>query len=292
MASPPFAPATTLPNDNDIVSQYPTVERTFRDVMTSFIETDHDATTGGHSKLTMTGQASNPAFTGSQVGVWAHTNGTFGTTVGPGDPEEFGVPLGTVLPTFRPTAPGGYLFCFGQTISRSSYSRLWIALGSPNTGDGATTFTMPDLRGRTLFGKDDMGGSAALRLNTADGGLDGLTLGAEGGIQDITLDTPMIPSHSHASPTLHDAQHGHFTFNADSSSISLGVGAATRPTPVRNTGDFNNYIISGSATVPTLGATSTSLSGVTIDATTGSTGSSLPHKNIPPALVCNWIMKF
>lgn len=276
MASAPFSPATTTPQDNDIVSQYPAAERTFRDVITSFIETDHDATTGGHNKVTLVAQGSSPSFTGTNSGLWAIADGSFRSVLGSGTVEEFGVPVGTLLPTFRTTAAAGYLLCYGQDISRTTYSRLWVALGSPNTGNGTTTFTMPDLRGRTLFGKDDMGGSAASRLTTAAGNLDGATLGAAGGSQSVTLDTTMIPSHPHTSPALTDPGHIHavstgtlYTQGGNQAGLSFGGGIYFSPATV-----------------------STATTGITLAANTGNTGGGAAHFNIPPALVCNWIMKY
>jgi hypothetical protein len=64
-------------------------------------------------------------------------------------------------------APAGYLLAFGQAISRTAFVGLFTVLGTTyGTGDGTTTFNLPDLRGRVVAGKDDMGGSAASRLST------------------------------------------------------------------------------------------------------------------------------
>ena len=49
-----------------------------------------------------------------------------------------------------------------------------------------TTFNLPDLRGRVIAGKDDMGTTSADRL-TNDRGLDGDTPGATGGAETHTL---------------------------------------------------------------------------------------------------------
>lgn len=273
MASPPFAPATTVPADNDIVSQYPAVERTFRDVVTSFIEVDHDATSGGHNKLTMIEQGSDPVFTGSQVGIWAKTDGSFRTVIGAGTQEEFGVFVGALVPTFRATAPGGYLFCYGQAVSRTTYSRLWIALGSPNTGDGSTTWTMPDLRGRTVFGKDDMGGSAASRLTTAGGGLDGVTLGAAGGAQSEVIAQANLP-------------------NVNFVNSGITIAAPTGTAPISSSGGTvsagGTPVMFGTGTTPlTLGAPAVSAQGVSAS---GGSGTALPV--VPPALVVNWVIKY
>jgi len=84
--------------------------------------------------------------------------------------------------------PAGWYVCYGQTRPRTD--PLWLATGAVNAaywvwgnGDGSTTYTLPDFRGRTLFGKDNMGGSAANRLTAAVSGVTGTTLGAVGGDQ-------------------------------------------------------------------------------------------------------------
>jgi microcystin-dependent protein len=65
---------------------------------------------------------------------------------------------------------------------------------SYGAGDGSTTFNLPDLRGRTIAGKDDMGGVSANRLTNQSGGLDGDTLGAAGGAETHTLTVPELPN--------------------------------------------------------------------------------------------------
>ena len=95
-------------------------------------------------------------------------------------------------------APEGYLLCYGQAISRTTYSRLFSAIGTTyGVGDGSTTFNIPDARGRVIAGKDNMGGSSANRLTNQSGGLNGDTLGAVGGAETHTLATTEIPAHSH-----------------------------------------------------------------------------------------------
>lgn len=107
-------------------------------------------------------------------------------------------PTGVVLPFAGASAPTGWLLCYGQTVSRTTYADLFAALGTTyGTGDGSTTFGLPDLRGRVAGGKDNMGGSAASRLTTGGAGVDGATLGAAGGAQTHTLTTGQLPSHTH-----------------------------------------------------------------------------------------------
>lgn len=65
-------------------------------------------------------------------------------------------PPGAVLPFARSAAPTGWLKANGALVSRSTYSRLFSAIGTAfGAGDGSTTFALPDLRGEFLRGWDD-----------------------------------------------------------------------------------------------------------------------------------------
>lgn len=102
---------------------------------------------------------------------------------------------GVVLPYAGTTAPLGWLLCHGQAVSRTTFASLFGITGTAyGTGDGSTTFNVPDLRGRIPGGKDNMGGSAASRLTTAGSGVDGATLGAAGGAQNHTLTNAQLPT--------------------------------------------------------------------------------------------------
>lgn len=104
-------------------------------------------------------------------------------------------PAGVVLPFAGSTAPTGWLLCFGQAVSRTTFASLFTALGTTyGAGDGSTTFALPDLRGRVAAGEDDMGGTAANRLTTAGSGVNGLALGATGGAQTHTLTNAQLPT--------------------------------------------------------------------------------------------------
>lgn len=65
------------------------------------------------------------------------------------------IPTGSVLATARSSAPTGFLLCQGQAVSRTTYAVLFAAIGTTfGSGDGATTFNLPDLRGRAPVGVD------------------------------------------------------------------------------------------------------------------------------------------
>jgi microcystin-dependent protein len=165
---------------------------------------------------------------------------------------------GMLMPYAGSSAPSGWLLCYGQAISRTTYADLFTAIGTTyGSGDGSTTFNIPDFRGRAAFGKDDMGGSAASRLTTAGSGVDGSTLGTGGGSQ-------LTQQHTH---TVTDPGHNH-TYNTKSS------------TAIQSGSTVECWIGDYTAT------TGTATTGIT-NANYGS-GSS---QNVPPALVINYMIK-
>lgn len=65
-------------------------------------------------------------------------------------------PAGMVVPFARTTAPAGWLKCNGVAVSRTTYARLFAAIGTTfGSGDGSTTFNLPELRGEFVRGLDD-----------------------------------------------------------------------------------------------------------------------------------------
>lgn len=57
------------------------------------------------------------------------------------------LPAGVTVPYAGATSPTGWLLCNGQAVSRTSYPRLFAAIGTTyGQGDGSTTFNVPDLR--------------------------------------------------------------------------------------------------------------------------------------------------
>lgn len=83
-------------------------------------------------------------------------------------------------------APRGWSFCDGQLLAISSHSALFSLLGTTYGGDGRTTFALPDLRGRVA-------------IHPGRGpGLSDYRWGTKGGVEQVTLTTPQIPSHNHS----------------------------------------------------------------------------------------------
>ncbi len=66
------------------------------------------------------------------------------------------VPTGCLSAFAGTTIPDGWLLCNGAKVSRTTYSALFAVIGTSwGTGDGSTTFTLPDLSGRFLEGTID-----------------------------------------------------------------------------------------------------------------------------------------
>lgn len=77
--------------------------------------------------------------------------------------QSASAPVGSILPVGLSAAPQGYLLCDGTAVSRSRYTRLFQAIGTTfGTGDGSTTFSLPDLRQRFPLGKAASGTGSTL----------------------------------------------------------------------------------------------------------------------------------
>jgi len=162
------------------------------------------------------------------------------------------VPSGVVVPFAGSAAPTGWLLCYGHAVSRTTYAALFTAVGTTfGSGDGSTTFNLPDLRGRAPFGVDNMGGTAANRITSGGSGISGTTLGGAGGAETVTLTQAQMPSHSH-------------TYTAAGPSDTSANGQ-----PQGGISDFDNYS----------------------NYSTSSIGGGDAHNNMPPALVLNYIIK-
>jgi len=106
------------------------------------------------------------------------------------------VPTGTILDFAGPTPPSGYLVCNGQAVSRTTYAALFAAIGGYwGTGDGSTTFNLPDLRRRNTI---HAGGTAVAGPGSA--------LGSLGGAETTALGATHLPSHLHS---INDQIHAH-----------------------------------------------------------------------------------
>lgn len=83
------------------------------------------------------------------------------------------IPVGSVILCARPAAPTGFLICAGQAVSRTAFAALFGVIGTIyGAGDGASTFNLPDLRGRTAYGPDSGTGRNVVNGALGQGGGD------------------------------------------------------------------------------------------------------------------------
>lgn len=96
------------------------------------------------------------------------------------------VQAGDIKFTARTTAPAGWLVANGAAISRTTYAVLFAAIGTAfGTGDGSTTFGLPDLRERVPVGAS--AGSAEFG-----------TVGATYGEKKHQITIPEMAAHTHS----------------------------------------------------------------------------------------------
>lgn len=83
------------------------------------------------------------------------TLGTVDDTAGTFLPSSGGVPSGAIQVFAMSTPPTGWLSCDGSAVSRTTYATLYGLIGTLyGSGDGSTTFNLPDLRGEFIRGWD------------------------------------------------------------------------------------------------------------------------------------------
>lgn len=120
----------------------------------------------------------------------SNLNVTNNVTLPPGALPS-GIPTGSLMPYAGSSAPTDWLLCDGSAVSRTTYVDLFTVIGTVyGSGDGFSTFNIPDMRGRTPFGVDN--GAGRVTSNN--------TLGQSSGSQSHTLSVSEIPSHSHSLP--------------------------------------------------------------------------------------------
>ncbi|MCB1175055.1 MAG: tail fiber protein [Leptospiraceae bacterium] len=89
---------------------------------------------------------------------------------------------GMIIAYGASSAPAGWLLCDGSTVSRTTYASLFAIIGTGfGSGDGSTTFHLPDLRGRFLRGANAGSGrdpDAAARTAMNAGGNSGDNVGS------------------------------------------------------------------------------------------------------------------
>lgn len=145
-----------------------------------------------------------------------------------------------------------YAICDGSAISSSVYPVFAALFGT----------TLPDARGRSRFALD--GGAG--RISSAATGFSGSSVGASGGGQATTLRSSMLPN----TIPYNDPTHTHSIFGGNSATGGTGGPSASGSTVFSN-GPFAQL-------------TSNSV-GITINPSSGATGTDTPFTNLPPAYI-------
>lgn len=157
-------------------------------------------------------------------------------------------------------APKYYMLCNGQLLSIAQNTALFSVLGTTYGGDGQTTFSLPDLRGRAPVGPGH------------GPGLRNYTLGERGGVESVTLIATQMPAHNHGFRASTNAGTG----NTPSGGALLGVPPAIGTGPSAE--PVNIYTGDSGA--------STMMSPVNILPA----GNSQPHENMQPYSAINFVI--
>lgn len=115
------------------------------------------------------------------------------------------VPVGAVLPFYGSRPPKNWLLCYGQEVSRTEYKALFDVIGtSSGSGNGSTTFNVPDLKGKVIYGQ---------------GSTDALVTGSTVGETHHTLTVNEMPSHGH---DIVDSNNQNSNWRAGKANIDIG----------------------------------------------------------------------
>lgn len=167
------------------------------------------------------------------------------------------------------TDPNGWFVCDGRSLSTTIYPDLFSVIGYRYGGTGSS-FNLPNLFGRSVFGVDNMGGATSGRVSDEGANILGSALGA----REHILNKDQTPLVSHTHVTLG-------SFSVPTGPNRYGNNSALYTGKPRK--DFNTS--SGGCSHTLTLNISTSTPAASIPATS-------PHPNLPPFLVLNWIIKY
>lgn len=215
------------------------------------------------------------------IATYNNTDGAFYLHGFFGSP--YNIPLGAGIDFWGSTAPNSsFAFPYGQAISRTTYAALFALVGTAyGSGDGSTTFNLPDKRGRISVALDTMGGAASGRVTLASGGIDGTTIGAIGGGQTYTMQRSDLPN---VSPTFTGSA-GTVNVTGNQSNIIQGApligGVAGASGPAQAPENTSQITPTASGTFTPSGTIQSLNGGVTQAA----------MKTMPPAIVVPYLIR-
>jgi len=218
----------------------------------------------GNLAVTGTGTISGNVYPGS-----AGQNTQVMSTNGAGTLSWATVPPpGSVLSFAGTSMPVGYFLCDGSAKSRTTYSALFAVIGTTfGSGDGSTTFNVPDARSRQTVGVGVIG-----------------ALGATGGASTATLAVGNLPAHTHA---ITDPGHKHWMSGAPRDDNNFS-GGGTNGQMYGTVADASSY----SADDPNYSYGRNVKSSTTGITGTQSTGSGTSFSIRDPYIALNMIIKY
>jgi len=119
--------------------------------------------------------------------------------------------VGAIKPWTKTTAPDGYLLCNGAAVSRSTYADLFAVISTTyGSGDGSTTFNVPQLQGKMPQGYDgntyNLAGTGGANTITvavtnnqavSSNTTNNQSVTVTGNISNTSLTTAQLASHRH-----------------------------------------------------------------------------------------------
>lgn len=186
-------------------------------------------------------------YTDNNLYKCIQANGASSTVVAPTDSTYWSqlhtdtdlpdpIPTGVILTFGGSTVPEGFLLCNGAAISRTTYAKLFAAIGTLyGAGDGATTFNLPDMRDKFAEG------SGTYTVGTAvEAGLPNITGEFTGSASNIISGAFSLVSASTGYLRLETSYSDCriYSFNASRSSSIYGNSTTVQPNSL-----IFNYII-------------------------------------------------
>lgn len=108
------------------------------------------------------------------------------------------------MPYAGATSPEGWLLCDGTAINRTTYANLFALIGTTyGSGNGTTTFNVPDMRSRMPIGAG------------AGTGLTSRALAATGGAESVAIASGNLPLHQHTIAHTHGVTIASAAFTSD-----------------------------------------------------------------------------
>lgn len=143
------------------------------------------------------------------------------------------LPVGSYIQFAGSQAPDGFLVCNGGEISRTTYSKLFAVIGTTyGSGDGSTTFNLPNLIDRFLQGSETSGTVKNAGLPNITGDVGGSSYGSGviqmGGSGAFATDAPGSTS-AIAGNSVQAAIANSVTFDASRSNSIYGNSSTVQP---------------------------------------------------------------